>query len=218
MQQRSIRYTRWLVSALGGALLLSSAACDDKITNSLGLVASSITVSAASNGQVGVVGQPLAQPIVVHVSDQNGASIGNAVVAWTIISGGGSVSQASSLTDVDGNASVTWTLGADGGHGFPAGSDLVGRVCNHHGDRDGGHWARPRSRSAATISPFSQARRRHRWWCSSIDAAGAPVANATVTWTATGNGSLGSTTTTTDANGMTQTTLTTVVPHRRRTR
>jgi len=105
---------RWLVPALGGALLLSSAACDDKISptgNLVALIATNITVSTASNGQTGVVGQPLAQPIVVHVSDQNGAGIANVVVTWTVVTGDGTVSSPTSLTDANGDASITWTLG-----------------------------------------------------------------------------------------------------------
>jgi len=115
MQLRSSRYTRWLVPVLGGTLLLSGAACDssDDITNVV-LVATSITVGTG-NGQLGVVGQPLPLPIVVHVSDQNGASIANAVVDWTVLFGGGSVSAPSSLTDAAGNASVTWTMGPTAG-------------------------------------------------------------------------------------------------------
>jgi hypothetical protein len=119
MQQRSSRYTRRLVPALGGALLLSSAACGDKvnnsvITNAVILTATSITISSG-NGQVGVTGQPLAQPIVVHVADQNGASIANAVVDWTVLFGGGSVSAPTSQTDANGNASITWTMGPTAG-------------------------------------------------------------------------------------------------------
>src|SRR4051794_35950972 len=106
MQQRTSRFARWLVPAVGGALLLGSAACDDKITNSIQFVATNISVSAASNGQVGVAGQPLPQPIVVHVSDQNGAALENAVLAWTVVSGGGSVSAPTTLTDANGNASM----------------------------------------------------------------------------------------------------------------
>jgi hypothetical protein len=111
MQQRNSRYRRWLGPALGGALLLSSAACDDKvdIVNAVA-AATSITV-ASGDRQFGEVGQPLAQPIVVHVSDQNGASIANAAVNWTVLFGGGSVSASSSLTDGNGDASVTWTMG-----------------------------------------------------------------------------------------------------------
>ena len=118
MQQRISRYGRWLVPVLGGALLLSSAACDDKITtavtNAVALTATSITVSSG-NGQFGATGQPLAQPIVVHVLDQNGVSIANAVVNFSVLFGGGSVSAATSQTDANGNASITWTMGATAG-------------------------------------------------------------------------------------------------------
>ena len=109
-QQRSSRYTRWLApAALGGALLLSNSACsDDDITAVL--FPATIAVSSG-NGQAGTFGQPLAQPIVVHVADQNGASIAGARVNWTVLFGVGSVSASTSLTDANGNASITWTMG-----------------------------------------------------------------------------------------------------------
>jgi hypothetical protein len=113
MQQRS--FVRWLAPVVSGALLLSSAACDNKNDiNAVVLNATSISVSTG-NGQVGLTSQPLAQPIVVHVLDQNGASLANAVVTWTVLSGGGSVGAATSQTDVNGNASITWTMGPTAG-------------------------------------------------------------------------------------------------------
>jgi hypothetical protein len=113
MQRRS--YTRWFVPVVSGALLLSGAAChDDNVTNAVVLTATSITASAG-NGQIGLTGQPLVQPIVVHVLDQNGASLANAVVTWTVLSGGGSVSAPTSQTDGNGNASITWTMGPAAG-------------------------------------------------------------------------------------------------------
>jgi len=113
MQQRS--YARWLAPVVGGALLLSSGACgDNNVVNAVVLTATSITVSTG-DGQVGLVGQPLAQPIVVHVLDQNGASLANAVVTWTVAFGGGSVSAATSQTDLNGNASINWTMGPAAG-------------------------------------------------------------------------------------------------------
>jgi Bacterial Ig-like domain (group 1) len=208
MQQRSIRYTRWLVPALGGALLLGSAACDDKITNSLTLVASSITVSSASNGQTGEVGQPLAQPIVVHVSDQNGASIANALVAWTVVSGGGSVDAATSLTDGNGNASVTWTMG-----------DVAGEDSLRAGITSGATatiTATATAGAAATITKTSGDNQSVAAGSASdpmvvtvVDQFGNAVAGATVTWTTTGTGTLSETSTTTDASGQAQVTLTT---------
>src|SRR6478752_2430424 len=111
MQQRSTRYTRWLAPvALSGALLVSSLACSDDDTTTLILVAATITVSSG-NGQAGVFGQPLAQPIVVHVADRNGASIAGVLVNWTVLAGVGSVSASTSQTDANGNASITWTMG-----------------------------------------------------------------------------------------------------------
>jgi hypothetical protein len=111
MQQRSTRYTRWLApAALGGALLLSGSACSDDDLTAVVISAATIAVSSG-NGQAGVFGQPLAQPIVVHVADQNGASIAGAPVNWTVLSGGGSVSAAISQTDANGDASITWTMG-----------------------------------------------------------------------------------------------------------
>lgn len=116
MQRFSSRYTWWLAPALGGALLLSSTACNDDndVTSVLILAAANITV-ASGNGQSAVVGQALAQPIVVHVSDATGASVPNAPVTWTVLLGGGSVSASTSQTDANGNASVTWTVGPNAG-------------------------------------------------------------------------------------------------------
>jgi hypothetical protein len=118
MQQRITRYRRWFAPVLGGALVLNGAACGDKsnnlVTNSVVLTATSITIRSG-DGQIGVAGQPLAQPIVVHVADQNGASLENAVVDWTVLFGGGSVSAPTSQTDANGNASITWTMGPAAG-------------------------------------------------------------------------------------------------------
>ncbi|HEY9225449.1 MAG TPA: Ig-like domain-containing protein [Gemmatimonadaceae bacterium] len=108
-----------------GALLLSSAACEDKdfpnivitppvVTPPAVLVATSITVKSGDK-QAGEVNKQLAQPIVVHVLDQNGHAIANAVVNWLVLFGGGSVSAPSSLTDANGDASVSWTMGPTAG-------------------------------------------------------------------------------------------------------
>lgn len=111
MQRRKHSCRAWLLSVVAGTLVVGSLACNNGVTNTLVLVASNIAVSTASNNQMGVVGQMLAQPIVVHVTDQNGAAFPNALVAWTVLSGGGSVSATTGVTDVNGNTSVMWTLG-----------------------------------------------------------------------------------------------------------
>lgn len=70
--------------------------------------------SVSGNSQNGIAGQPLAQPLVVVAQDQFGNSVGQVTVAWTVSSGGGTISPASSLTGTDGLASASWTPGNGG--------------------------------------------------------------------------------------------------------
>jgi Bacterial Ig-like domain (group 1) len=70
---------------------------------------------------------PLAAPLTVLVVTQFGERLKNVTVNWTIESGGGSLSAASSLTDEAGLASVDYTSGSTTGeaviraqvHGVP---------------------------------------------------------------------------------------------------
>ena len=66
------------------------------------------------NNQTGLVGQTLAEPLVVLVIDANGDPVGNVTVNWSA-QGGGTVSAASVTTGADGRASVQRTLGATAG-------------------------------------------------------------------------------------------------------
>lgn len=115
MQQRNARHRRWLLSALCGALVVSSGACEDdtdiNVVATRSLLAVRFISVRSGDGQVGVVRQPLARPVVVHVSDENGASIVMAAVHWKVLRGGGSVFVSDSLTDDIGNASAMWTMG-----------------------------------------------------------------------------------------------------------
>jgi hypothetical protein len=106
----STRFSRRVLGALIGSLLLGSAACDDKdFTN--GVVLSATTIEIVSgNGQTGVVNTQLANPLVVRVRDRDGNVIVNTLVTWTT-SSGGSLSSTTTTTGVDGLTSVTWTLG-----------------------------------------------------------------------------------------------------------
>lgn len=67
------------------------------------------------DAQSGVVGAALAQPLVVTVKDTDGAVLSGQAVTWSVTSGGGSVSSASTTSGSDGSASVTWTLGGSVG-------------------------------------------------------------------------------------------------------
>ena len=106
----STRFSRRVLGALIGSLLLGSTACDDKdITNGVVLAATNIEIVSGS-GQTGAVNTQLANPLVVRVRDRNGNAIVNALVTWTTTNG--SLSSATTVTGVDGLTSVTWTLGA----------------------------------------------------------------------------------------------------------
>ncbi|MFQ5702444.1 MAG: Ig-like domain-containing protein [Gemmatimonadales bacterium] len=62
-----------------------------------------------------VVGQALASPLVVRVNDQSGNPFPGAEVTFSILSGGGSLSQAVDTSGSDGQVSTVWTLGTIAG-------------------------------------------------------------------------------------------------------
>jgi hypothetical protein len=69
----------------------------------------------AGNDQTAVIGSSLPAPLTVSVTDLGGVSVPNQRVNWNVLSGGGTLSVSTSLTDVNGTASVTWTLGGTPG-------------------------------------------------------------------------------------------------------
>ena len=71
----------------------------------------SALTASSGNGQIGTVGMPLPAPIVVRVTDPTGTPVVGATVAWSVASGGGTVSPTSASTDASGLASAAWTMG-----------------------------------------------------------------------------------------------------------
>src|SRR5215831_17520989 len=114
---------RWVVAA---AALVGAAACGDKTINEVSPPPALITVSSLTSGQTGTIGQPLAKPVSVQVTDQAGNPVANAIVTWTVVTGGGSVATGTSTTDGNGNASVIWTLGTTPGDNTLRGSIVTG--------------------------------------------------------------------------------------------
>ena len=68
----------------------------------------------SGNGQVGLIGEPLAEPLVVLVEDDAGAPMEGVTVRWTV-GGGGGVSASQVVTAADGRASVERVLGSVAG-------------------------------------------------------------------------------------------------------
>ena len=79
--------------------------------NSVGPGTPPIVAVVDGNNQSAAVGDPLPHPIIVSVISADGAPEVGETVNWSIVSGGGQVSAASTITDGAGHASVNWTLG-----------------------------------------------------------------------------------------------------------
>lgn len=70
--------------------------------------------SVSGNDQSGIPGQPLAQPLVVVAKDRYGNPRSQVDIAWSVISGGGSISPTISTSGTDGQAAAMWTPGNTG--------------------------------------------------------------------------------------------------------
>ena len=70
----------------------------------------------AGDGQTAVTGFAVSVRPAVKVTDAAGVGVAGVSVIFSIRSGGGSVDQASSISDANGIATVGWTLGAVGGN------------------------------------------------------------------------------------------------------
>jgi len=195
-------------SALVGVVsMFFLGACDNKFdfANVIVPVASTLTVVAGSNNQVGIAGQALPVPITVHVLDQNGNPIPGAVVSWTIIGASGSVSSPTSTTNASGDASVIWTLGTLAGTDSLTASLANGVSVLITAVATAGQFTNlvinsPNPQTISTSSPAPLV-------VKAVDANGNPVAGVTVGFTPSPAASLSATSATTDVNGLATVTL-----------
>ncbi|MCH8145624.1 MAG: Ig-like domain-containing protein, partial [Gemmatimonadetes bacterium] len=74
-----------------------------------------LIVKVDGNTQTGTVGTALGTSVVVQVNDQTGTAMQGVSVSFSVTSGGGSFSAASSNTNSSGQASSDWTLGTTSG-------------------------------------------------------------------------------------------------------
>lgn len=194
-----------VLALLGAAVALT--ACSKDSNNTAPLVASSITSDVTTNGQSAAVGTALAQPIAVHVMDQNGGVVAGATVTWTVLNGAGTTSAATSTTDATGTATVVWTL------------DTIARVDSMTASIQSGTsttvFATGTAGAATTAMKVSGDSQTVVSDSTSaplavkvVDRYGNPVAGVPVAWVVTGGGALSAASTTTDATGMAKVTLT----------
>ncbi len=71
-------------------------------------------IKVGGDGQLGIPGQPLTEPVAVRVNDALGVAMANAVVVFAVTAGGGSVAASRDTTDTQGRASTTWVMGSVG--------------------------------------------------------------------------------------------------------
>jgi adhesin/invasin len=83
------------------------------VTLSATATAANVAVSSG-DGQVQGVTTPLADPLVVYVTTPDGAGspVANVTIDWKILSGAGTLSATTSVTDANGLAQVSFKLGA----------------------------------------------------------------------------------------------------------
>ncbi len=72
-------------------------------------------IAASGNGQDGITGQPLSQPLVALVRDSGGTPTAGIQVDFTITGGNGSVNPTSAVSDANGLVSTLFTLGSTAG-------------------------------------------------------------------------------------------------------
>jgi hypothetical protein len=72
-------------------------------------------IVVAGDKQFGTPGHALPTPLTVGVATSDGAPVVGETVTWTILSGTGTLSATSVVTDAAGRASVNWTLGSESG-------------------------------------------------------------------------------------------------------
>lgn len=195
---------------LGGALVIvagSLVACEESTATEPPVpVAAVLTENAGVEAQSGTVGTALATPISVSYT-RSGLPVAGATVTWKVLAGGGSLDAATSTTDPTGNAVVQWTLGTKAGADTLIGTtadsatsiitaiavpDVPASITVVSGD--GQDIA-----SGTTPVPLV---------VKAVDKYGNVVPGATVTWTASGGVTIGSSATTTDTGGLAQLTPT----------
>jgi adhesin/invasin len=196
-------------AVVGVASLILLGACGDKdVVNVIPRVATSLTVSTASQGQTGVAGAALATPISVRVLDQNGNAMSGVTVSWAAGTNSGSVASASSVSDANGDATVVWTLGNTAGANTLTASLANGATATINATGTAGVFATlsivSGDAQSVTAGAVTQA-----MVVKAVDANGNVVAGVPIAWTTTGGGTLSAATGTTDANGLAQVTLTT---------
>ena len=157
---------------------------------------------AGGNEQSGPAGSPLANPLVVLVTDGFGNPVAGVPVEWDAQDG--SIEPGSSVTGSDGKAQTSWTLGSSAGAQSASASspDLTGSPVSFTATALPGSPTRLERVSGDDQSAQPGQELPDPLVVQLLDAAGNGVPNRAVSWVvASGGGSASPATSTTDENG-----------------
>jgi hypothetical protein len=107
-----VRNARWFAAALA----IFAAACGGSTDPGGSANGASQIQIVSGNGQVQLVGQALASPLVVKVVNSSGNPVQGATVTFSVASGSATLSPTSATTDATGQAKTTVTLGSSPGN------------------------------------------------------------------------------------------------------
>ena len=109
--QLALRGTTRMLAGAGMALtMLFAPGCDDDEDTLAPSVASELNITAGNNQNVPVT-TAATTPLTVTVLDQYNDPMSGVTVNWVVVSGDGTLTSASSVTDADGNATMAFTAG-----------------------------------------------------------------------------------------------------------
>jgi hypothetical protein len=166
-------------------------------------------IKVSGDGQSAPAGFQLADSLVVQLLDQNGNGVGGRPVTWVVGSGEGSVEPVNSVTTPQGFAVTRWTMpAATGVYSIDAvfsGVDPVAFTGTASSDLPTTiEMVTATDHQSASVGAQLPAPLRVKV----TDANGNPVENVAITWTANTGGSVGATSTGTDAGGIAEVTRT----------
>src|SRR5689334_17222354 len=111
--------------ALPVLLLFSSIACSGADTTVPTIVHPSSVTMVSGNGQQANVLHTLAAPLTIMAINTDGSPAVNVAIDWAVTGGGGTLSETSTRTALDGKSSVWWTLGKWGTQSVTASATVV---------------------------------------------------------------------------------------------
>ena len=197
----------WTALSTGLIMLLAAAGCSSDKSDIVS-VATTLAANPGVSGQTGTVGQVLPTPISVHLTDQNGAAMSGVAITWSVVGSGGSVDSATSTTNSNGDAVTDWTLGTVVGTDSLNASTASGLTTAISATANAGAFT-----TMVKVSGDSQAvaagSAGQPLVVRTVDQYGNAVSGVTVNWVVSGGGTLSAASSTSDANGLAQVTLTT---------